>query len=250
MAAYGWSMGGHGALLVDGEQPGLVAGRDGAEPGREPHPGRVRPGAHPRRGTHRHLVRDRRPVVTSSAGPGRRDPRRTGDRAYAPARTPVATGTASPPTPSPSSGPGSARGRRRHEEVGVAMTKTAETKTQYYTATTIDGFIADEHHSLEWLFAVERSTEQPDGFTTFYAEVGAMAMGRRPMRGSSTTTSCSSTPRSGRRSTATPPAGSSRIVTCRPCRARTSVRARRRTPCARGDERGGSRAEHLARRGR
>ena len=51
------------------------------------------------------------------------------------------------------------------------------TKTQYYTATTIDGFIADEHHSLEWLFAVERSTEQPDGFTTFYAEVGAMAMG-------------------------------------------------------------------------
>jgi len=27
------------------------------------------------------------------------------------------------------------------------------TKTQYYTATSIDGFIADENNSLDWLFA-------------------------------------------------------------------------------------------------
>ena len=26
--------------------------------------------------------------------------------------------------------------------------------TQYYTATSIDGFIADEHNSLDWLFEV------------------------------------------------------------------------------------------------
>ena len=50
------------------------------------------------------------------------------------------------------------------------------TKTQYFTATTIDGFIADEHNSLDWLFAVERA-EGDEDFARFFAEVGAMAMG-------------------------------------------------------------------------
>src|SRR2546422_409409 len=49
-------------------------------------------------------------------------------------------------------------------------------KTQYYTATTIDGFIADENNSLEWLFQVERSPENPER-DAFFAGVGAMAMG-------------------------------------------------------------------------
>jgi dihydrofolate reductase len=49
-------------------------------------------------------------------------------------------------------------------------------KTQYYTATTIDGFIADENNSLEWLFQVERNIEST-GFDAFFADVGAMAMG-------------------------------------------------------------------------
>jgi hypothetical protein len=31
------------------------------------------------------------------------------------------------------------------------------TKTQYYTATSVDGFIADENNSLQWLFDVERA---------------------------------------------------------------------------------------------
>jgi dihydrofolate reductase len=51
------------------------------------------------------------------------------------------------------------------------------TKTQYYTATTLDGYIADENNSLEWLFEVDRGPEPGDEFTTFFAGVGAMAMG-------------------------------------------------------------------------
>jgi dihydrofolate reductase len=48
------------------------------------------------------------------------------------------------------------------------------TKTQYYTATSIDGFIADPDNSLEWLFEVD---SEPDRFPTFFAKVGAFAMG-------------------------------------------------------------------------
>lgn len=51
-------------------------------------------------------------------------------------------------------------------------------KTQYYTATTLDGFIADENNSLDWLFEVDRATEEAEtSFAAFFAEVGAMAMG-------------------------------------------------------------------------
>ena len=51
------------------------------------------------------------------------------------------------------------------------------TKTQYYTATTIDGFIADEQNSLDWLFVVDRGTDPGREFEEFMADVGAMAMG-------------------------------------------------------------------------
>jgi dihydrofolate reductase len=50
-------------------------------------------------------------------------------------------------------------------------------KTQYYTATSIDGFIADEHNSLEWLFQVDSGHQKVDRFGEFFAGVGAMAMG-------------------------------------------------------------------------
>jgi dihydrofolate reductase len=51
-------------------------------------------------------------------------------------------------------------------------------KTQYYTAATLDGYIADENHSLDWLFEVGREAEGGEhSFAAFFAEVGAMAMG-------------------------------------------------------------------------
>ncbi len=48
-------------------------------------------------------------------------------------------------------------------------------KTQYYTATSIDGYIADQDNSLEWLFDVDGGTINP--FGGFFAGVGAFAMG-------------------------------------------------------------------------
>ena len=48
-------------------------------------------------------------------------------------------------------------------------------KTQYYTATTIDGFIADDRNSLDWLFEVAEDETNP--FAAFFAGVGAFAMG-------------------------------------------------------------------------
>ena len=51
------------------------------------------------------------------------------------------------------------------------------TKTQYYTATSLDGFIADERNSLDWLFEVDRGPTGADNFREFFAGVGAMAMG-------------------------------------------------------------------------
>lgn len=48
-------------------------------------------------------------------------------------------------------------------------------KTQYYTASSLDGFIADPQHSLDWLFQFGEvdSTSYPD----FIRGVGALAMG-------------------------------------------------------------------------
>jgi dihydrofolate reductase len=49
--------------------------------------------------------------------------------------------------------------------------------TQYYTATTLDGFIADGDNSLEWLFTRKREPDGPLNYGEFIADVGAMAMG-------------------------------------------------------------------------
>jgi len=49
--------------------------------------------------------------------------------------------------------------------------------TQYYTATTLDGFIADPENSLDWLFTRKQEEDGPLNYGDFIAEVGAMAMG-------------------------------------------------------------------------
>ena len=49
--------------------------------------------------------------------------------------------------------------------------------TQYYTATSLDGFIADADNSLDWLFTRKRAGDGPLNYGDFIAEVGAMAMG-------------------------------------------------------------------------
>jgi dihydrofolate reductase len=49
--------------------------------------------------------------------------------------------------------------------------------TQYFTATTLDGFIADPNNSLDWLFSRARDEDGPGNYRDFFSEVGALAMG-------------------------------------------------------------------------
>lgn len=48
-------------------------------------------------------------------------------------------------------------------------------KTQYYTATSLDGFIATEDDSLDWLFPLGNINDT--SYPAFFAQVGALAMG-------------------------------------------------------------------------
>jgi dihydrofolate reductase len=50
-------------------------------------------------------------------------------------------------------------------------------RTQYYTATTLDGFIADPDDSLDWLFTRNQDREGPLNHDEFISDVGALAMG-------------------------------------------------------------------------
>ncbi len=49
--------------------------------------------------------------------------------------------------------------------------------TQYFTASTVDGFIADPEHTLSWLLSRDVDTSGPMGYETFMSSVGAVAMG-------------------------------------------------------------------------
>jgi dihydrofolate reductase len=48
-------------------------------------------------------------------------------------------------------------------------------KTQYYTAASLDGFIATKDDSLEWLFSL--GDIEDTGYPVFIRDVGALAMG-------------------------------------------------------------------------
>ena len=50
-------------------------------------------------------------------------------------------------------------------------------RTTYYTATTLDGFIADENDSLAWLFVQDQDEAGPLNYDDFIKDIGAIAMG-------------------------------------------------------------------------
>ncbi len=60
---------------------------------------------------------------------------------------------------------------------GFAATIIGMTTTRYYTATSLDGFIADQDNSLTWLFEVENGGETDADFADFFSRIGAMCMG-------------------------------------------------------------------------
>lgn len=50
-------------------------------------------------------------------------------------------------------------------------------RTTYYTATTLDGFIADPDDSLAWLVRQPQDDGAPLSYETFIADIGAIVMG-------------------------------------------------------------------------
>ncbi|MBB5915049.1 dihydrofolate reductase [Nocardia transvalensis] len=56
------------------------------------------------------------------------------------------------------------------------------TFTTYYTATTLDGFIATADHSLDWLLTRDNDGDGPMGYVGFIKEIGAIAIGANTYR--------------------------------------------------------------------
>lgn len=49
--------------------------------------------------------------------------------------------------------------------------------TTYYVASSLDGFIADEHDGLEWLLGQDVDEHGPSGYAAFIEGIGALVMG-------------------------------------------------------------------------
>jgi dihydrofolate reductase len=52
-------------------------------------------------------------------------------------------------------------------------------KTQYYTASTLNGFLADENDSLDWLMQFGEVESMKNHYPNFIAQVGALVMGAK-----------------------------------------------------------------------
>src|SRR6476620_5753753 len=98
-------------------------------------------------------------------------------------------------------------------------------KTQYFTAASLDGFIADSDNSLDWLFQAEATAKAEsasgDLYHEFYAQVGALAMGATTYEWVLRHESCWTSPGAG--PTAGGAAGSSATASCPPCLVPTSA---------------------------
>jgi hypothetical protein len=70
------------------------------------------------------------------------------------------------------------RAKRRRRRLAGMMAKT-----QYYTATSIDGFIAAAGNSLDWLFQAETSSGKEDRFSAFSLMSARWPWARRRMSG-------------------------------------------------------------------
>lgn len=55
-------------------------------------------------------------------------------------------------------------------------------RTRFYTAASVDGFLATVEHSLDWLFPHRIDQTGPMGYEPFIAQVGALAMGANTYR--------------------------------------------------------------------